>query len=136
MERGALAIFGEADLATSNSLRSFVNYYNVPFFTWSYPAFNDFNVDYIEKKSDLETVVNDNYESSNKAKKLETNKIIKNSGDALNFLLNMHPSFTPALVSLIKYNRWQTVYYIYDHDEGLFCLLKNVNFFSKFSKFY
>ena len=70
MERGALAIFGEADLATSNSLRSFVNYYNVPFFTWSYPAFNDFNVDYIEKKSDLETVVNDNYESSNKAKKL------------------------------------------------------------------
>jgi hypothetical protein len=117
MERGALAIFGEADLSTSNSLRSFVNYYNVPFFTWSYPTLNDFNADHIEKKSELETEANENYE--NRFKKLEINKARKNSDDALNFLLNMHPSFTPVLVSLIKYNRWQTVYYVYDHDEGL-----------------
>ena len=44
MERGVVALFGETTMLTSDSLKQFVNAYNIPFFTWSYPNLktNDF----------------------------------------------------------------------------------------------
>ncbi len=35
-----------------------------------------------------------------------------------NFQLTIHPDMVPVLVSLIKYSRWKSIYYIYNHDEG------------------
>jgi hypothetical protein len=35
-----------------------------------------------------------------------------------NFQIHMHPDMVPMLTSLIKYNRWQTIYYVYNHEEG------------------
>ena len=36
-----------------------------------------------------------------------------------NFQIHMHPDMVPMLISLIKYNRWQIIYYVYNHDEAL-----------------
>lgn len=36
-----------------------------------------------------------------------------------NFQVHMHPDMVPMLISLIKYNRWQIIYYVYNHDEAL-----------------
>jgi hypothetical protein len=35
-----------------------------------------------------------------------------------NFQITIHPDMVPVLVSLIKYSRWKSIYYIYNHEEG------------------
>lgn len=42
-----------------------------------------------------------------------------NHANKESFLLNMHPDMVPLLVSMIKYNRWRNIYYVYDYDEAL-----------------
>lgn len=127
MERGVLAIFAEASVQSSESLRSFVNYYNIPFFTWSYPDTKE--NDFFDKKSDSENDLNnadvtttDSVETldylTTARPNLQKSKQIENKQDEKSFLLNMHPSLTSVLISLIKYNRWQNIYYVYNHDEG------------------
>ena len=94
MEKGVLAIFSEISFNNYDSVNTFVNYYNIPFLTWSYPNRNEENLD---KKLSAEY-----NETSNE-----------------NFLLNMHPNLAPILISLVKYNRWEVLYYFYDSDEAL-----------------
>ncbi len=107
MERGVLALFGETSMAASDSLKSIVNQYNIPFYTWSYP-----------KNDEITNVINAGSESS--ADSTETEQIVSTSNESPNFLLNMHPSLSPMLIFLMKYHRWQTIYYIYDNDEGFY----------------
>lgn len=60
--------------------------------------------------------------------KTEDDSMIIDSKDKLSssslpresFLLNMHPDLVPLIVSMIKYNRWKNIYYIYDHEEGIY----------------
>ena len=105
MERGVLALFGDASMAAADSLKSFVNQYNIPFFTWSYP-----------KNDELMNVISASSESESQTE--SEPQAIANDGPS-SFLLNMHPSLSPMLIFLMKYHRWQTIYYIYDNDEGL-----------------
>ena len=112
MERGVLALFGETSMLSLDSLKSFVNTYNIPFFTWTYPNLN--YVDFFDTKIDSETTVDstDELADSISSKPNEPPK------EESNYLLNMHPSLTPLIISLLKYHRWETIYYIYDNDEG------------------
>ena len=49
----------------------------------------------------------------------------KSTGD--NFQLRMRPSYTKAMIELIKYYKWKEIHYIYDSDEGrCFCLTIDV----------
>lgn len=128
MERGVLAIFAESNIPSSESLSSFVNFYNIPFFTWSYP--NKKNEELNDKKFEAESTSShdalttdysqDYYLTSTKPKidDQKASQQEEEDSNEVNFLLNMHPSYTSVLISLIKYNRWQTIYYLYNHDEG------------------
>lgn len=121
MERGVVALFGETTMLASDSLKQFVNAYNIPFFTWSYPNLktNDF-VDFktepdLNEQATVSDQINDESDTT-------PNKPVINSdaiSDEDNYLFNMHPSLTPLLISLMKYHKWSSVYYIYDSDEAL-----------------
>ena len=52
-----------------------------------------------------------------------------------NFQITIHPDMVPVLVSLIKYSRWKTIYYIYNHDEALNRLEGLLNFQMKETDF-
>lgn len=126
MERGVLALFGETSMLTSDSIKTFVNSYNIPFFTWSYPnlKYSDF-FDLNKIENDQSVIGLDSstdLQDASSAKPSQSNKSNETAKDDYPYLLNMHPSFTPLLISLLKYHRWETVYYIYDNDEGIFKL--------------
>ena len=46
------------------------------------------------------------------------NRLEQTHVDGNRFVVNLHPAITPTLISLIKYNRWKTIYYLYNHEEG------------------
>ena len=48
MERGVVALFGETKMATSDLLKAFVNQYNIPFYTWSYPRNDEMSLQNVE----------------------------------------------------------------------------------------
>jgi hypothetical protein len=150
MSRGVLALFGGLNLSSYNSIKSFVDFYNIPFFTWSYPLYeNDVyylkNVytkqyDFNNNEYDLDKNDKNEYDlpnlsdaSRNQNDDLYNNLNVENKKNSqfeskkLNYLVNMHPEITPVLISLVKYNRWKTVYYLYNSDEGIFC--ENSEFF-------
>lgn len=121
MSRGVLAIFSNINTASHETLKTFTGFYEMPFITMTHPVhkydyrplsqtsidysnFDDVNRPVPEVQSDEQ--VSSASVSSKKSNASET------------FLLNMHPDMVPLLVSMIKYNRWKNVYYIYDHEEG------------------
>lgn len=118
MERGVLALFGETSMFTTDSIKSFVNHYNIPFYTWSYP---NLNTETTTPNDEYLTDVNSDDQSfesesqTTNTKQINKNKRISQSS----YLFNMHPTLTPLLVSLLKYYRWPNIYYIYDNDEAL-----------------
>jgi len=113
MSRGVLAIFGETNMFTAESIKSFVNHYNIPFFTWTYPT-----SDLIPNDSKEEAFLLD--EENDYDDDEETQKIkMKNKTPQTSYLFNMYPSLTGLLISLLKYHKWKNIYYIYDNDEAL-----------------
>ena len=128
MSQGAVAIFGDLNVASLNSIRSFVNNHNIPFFSWSYPSYENEEIQFTdlkskEESSDIEGLNNvlENVAGGLETSNLEANnqKNIPLSTDYRNYLINMHPTISPLLIKLIKNFRWKTVYYLYNHDEGL-----------------
>ena len=116
MERGVLALFGETSMFTTDSIKSFVNYYNIPFYTWSYPNLNTETT----KDEYLTDVNSDDQSFESESQTTNTKQINKNKRiSQSSYLFNMHPTLTPLLVSLLKYYRWPNIYYIYDNDEAL-----------------
>ncbi len=123
MKRGVLGIFGETNMFTLDSVKSFVTYYNVPFYTWSYPNSDSLS---INQESTTTTTTppppitddDENYTglSDDEIMKKKQNK--KKSPD-ISYLFNMHPTLSELLVSLLKYHKWENIFYIYDNDEAL-----------------
>lgn len=130
MEKGVLAIFAQTSSASSVSLKSFTNSYEMPFFSMSHPYHE------VEKMPDLLST-DDDSSVSTVTKSLPENNDSEDDQDddstspeptkapiddkqqeLNNFQLNMYPDMVPLLVSLIKYNRWKTIYYVYNYDEG------------------
>ena len=121
MERGVLAIFGGISEASSRSLQSFVNFYNIPFFAWNSPTYKttetyldendneyDLNGKFEQQMEELVASPKANQDSIENVEPKEEN----------NYFINMHPEIAPVLISLIKYNRHKTIYYMYNHDFG------------------
>ncbi len=141
MERGTLAIFGGISSASSKSIKSFVNFYNIPFITWNEPSYklydnyleeND-NNKYTDESSTTKSSVQSEYEQNlesidnvlTKNKDTQINSKANNDNDSnfkmnSNFLINMHPEISPVLISFVKYNRHRIIYYLYNHESGLF----------------
>lgn len=113
MSKGVLAIFGQTTLASSESIRSFSNLYKIPFISLSHPVYTKNDIENQKISADFnDPVISD---SSSISKENSTQNESKKSE---NFQINMHPDMVPLLVSLVKYNRWKSVYYIYNHAEG------------------
>ena len=126
MANGVVAIFADLNVATLNSIRSFVNNYNIPFFTWTYPSYNPkeielFDMQYKESDSGYETLDNlKNYSTNPTNTNIKIEKYSKESKyNKRNYILNTHPTISPLLIKLIKNYRWKTVYYFYNHEEGI-----------------
>ena len=122
MKRGVLGIFGETNMFTLDSVKSFVTYYNVPFYTWSYPNSDSSSSINQELSTKTTTITDDdndeNYTglSDDEIMKKKQNK--KKSPD-ISYLFNMYPTLSELLVSLLKYHKWENIFYIYDNDEAL-----------------
>lgn len=128
MERGVLAIFGGINQDSAKSIKSFVNYYNIPFITWNNPSYktsdkylddndNEFEMSEIKSLSESEDYDDINYNIEREAK-IKQAKLQEKEG-LRNYLINMHPEMSSLLVSIIKYNRHKTIYYLYDHIGAL-----------------
>lgn len=123
MERGVLAIFGGIPADSVEAIKSFVNFHNVPFIAWNSPPYqsNDDMDDIEDDEMDARVFDNDEIEL--------TNKIVKNTITAApttpekitqpSFYLNMYPDITSVLISIIKYDRHKTVYYLYNDISAL-----------------
>ena len=128
MSRGVLAVFGQATKQSIHTLKSFTNTYHLPFIIWSNPVkFDDIsetlreneeNNVYENDVTNYQTEFNNESEIGNEE---ETNSIDDSSSpkDVLqNFQLFLNPDLGQTLISLIKQNRWEKIYYIYNYDEG------------------
>lgn len=127
MSKGVLAIFGQTTLTASESIKSFTNTYKVPFISLAHPVSRietkekrPGHSEYINPHLDhngFSTLGADQNQKENQYSGQTKSKF--NSDESLdNYQINMHPDMGPLLISLIKYNRWKFVYYIYNHDEG------------------
>ena len=129
LEKGVLAIFGYTTALSAHALKTYVNLYKVPFISLSPPVSK-----YIKKTEVKDAIVDDEigFEFSNEVQMhsqivkrsvhFESNSDIfdrSNRGTDEAYQLNMFPDMIPLLVSLIKYNRWKTMYYFYNYEEGL-----------------
>ena len=129
-----MAIFGYTTALSVHTLKTYANLYKVPFISLSPP-----DGQYIKKTEKIEDTLADendeepqqtqsqiqkrsvdsqlNYE--NNYENLELNSDINVDEEPIEeYQLNMFPDMIPLLVSLIKYNRWKTMYYVYNYDEG------------------
>lgn len=88
-----MAIIGPITIQTHNAIKTFSNMYNLPYITWS---------NYIKQTSKVS-------QSGTKENHL--------------FQLYMEPDLSPLLISIIKYNNWKRLYYIYNHEKGTLNLL-------------
>lgn len=122
MKRGVLGIFGETNMFTLDSVKSFVTYYNVPFYTWSYPNSDSSSIN--QELSTTTTKITDDDDDENytglsddEIMKKKQNK--KKKSPDISYLFNMYPTLSELLVSLLKYHKWENIFYIYDNDEAL-----------------
>ena len=128
MERGVLAIFGGISDKSAKAVQSFVNFHQIPFITWNNPSYRNNNLKDNEMDSDYE-MDNFNEDDDNKDpivfrkdQDFTQNVVDNKQADSLNetnYLINMHPDISSVLVSLIKYNRYKTIYYLYNHEAAL-----------------
>lgn len=124
MAKGVLAVFSNINTASYETLKSFANFYEIPFITMTHPVHvynylsgeQDINEDEASFPA-IDSFADKNPQSStaqNQAK-FENRHDGKSTED---FVLTMHPDLVPLLVSMIKYNRWKNIYYVYDNEEG------------------
>ena len=139
MSRGALALFGWTAPSSTAALKTITDKYQVPLLTWSHPILKKANESDHEYELESEEETSENEEPDHKYlftnsdlhKKYESVDEITNlatlrkyneikNAHARNFQVHMHPDMVPMLISLIKYNRWKIIYYVYNHEEGGF----------------
>lgn len=122
MERGVLAIFGGISEKSVKAVQSFVNYHQIPFITWNNPSYedlereNDYDVYSYNVEYNKDPIIfrNDEFDYQEQT----GNAIKQQTFNNTNYLINMHPDISAVLVSLIKYNRHKTIYYLYNHEAG------------------
>ena len=142
MEKGVLGIFGFTGAASAHTLKTYANLYKYPFISISPPTnnryeqirkkksvFNEFENEFQEDERqlnsrDVENAVENenNYDPSN-SKEMAAQKNSNffestNNSEVEDYQVNMFPDMIPLLVSLLKYNRWKSVYYFYNYQEG------------------
>jgi hypothetical protein len=132
MSRGVLVIIGFTSSQTANTIKTYTNFHHIPFISLSPPIIDyqpqnindeiddeqDFNIDFQDIESGLtqtELMTSTPIIKEEKIKKYEkdTEKSLEN-----NYQINAQPDMVPLLISLVKYNRWKRVYYVYNHPEG------------------
>ena len=125
MSRGILAMFSHISTVSYETLRSLTSFYEMPFITMTHPV-HEYNYRTNEDKNDDRSFSLDmsgsDYSYVDRNSQLSSsyvNRFNKKSRDnGPSFLLNMHPDLVPLLVSMIKYNRWKNIIYVYDNEEG------------------
>jgi hypothetical protein len=138
MSRGVLAIFGPTRWTSINTLASFTDFYNVPYISWSY----------LERKKRIKKQIkrnlgcrNKNFEENaifrlsrnvealddyNNQVDYENNEIQTEISDFSNFTneedqtsqIYLRPDLSQAIIELIKFYEWSTIYYVYNYDHG------------------
>jgi hypothetical protein len=134
MTRGPFVIFGTSEWSTLNTLKSFTNFYNMPYVTWSYLDRKPFHT--INQIKHLNMKKNDNQKSfSNSYEKIflrredydliEQKSLIKiqnhsniNSNKPSSYQLFLKPDLVPVLIELIRFYGWKQFYYIYNYENG------------------
>jgi hypothetical protein len=137
MSRGVLAIFGYTSASAAEAIKSYADFYQVPYISLASAVYKTSLVNEDSDDSDFNNIMSENsYDSSNNTAFIEDDQTVIESNENLeyemtttqsinknvhlkNFQINMHPDIIPLLVSLIKYNRWKTIFYLYNNDEGL-----------------
>ena len=141
MNKGVLAIFGYTSDSSAYTLKTYANLYKYPFITMSSPSNKIY--EQLERKTLVNDENNDGYlnqEITNETQSInndeETVSEIKSEKDDIGhyktlnineeeileadeYQINMAPDMIPLLVSLLKYNRWKSVFYLYNYQGGL-----------------
>ena len=128
MSRGVLVIIGFTSSQTANTIKTYTNFHHIPFISLSPPVidykppnvdekpddYHDFNIDLqdIEAGSNQDEIIT----STPVIKEEKTQQNDKDNEN--NYQINAQPDMVPLLISLVKYNRWKRVYYVYNHPEG------------------
>jgi len=136
MSRGVLAIFGYTSASAAEAIKSYADFYQVPYISLSSAVYKQSLQNENSDDSDFDSLIADNsYDSSNSTSFSEDEQKFVESNEnwddefsttqnmnkivqLKNFQINMHPDIVPLLVSLIKYNSWKTIFYLYNNDEG------------------
>jgi len=126
MNKGVLAALGFTNGLSAYTLETYYNLYEVPFFSLS-PPNKKYNKIITRKTASTSEYENLQFNQKKSFKRREDefyeeyeedlNEIVSNE-DPKEYQINMYPDITPLLISLLKYNRWKTVYYIYNYNEG------------------
>lgn len=158
MSKGVLAIFSYSNTFTQNSIDSMLNSYRVPFISVMHPFNNEApatlnQVEHGANKDESSHVIESilgkhainevigsvTTTPEQQAKSSTDQKEADDAGNerpkSPNSHLSIHPDMTPLLVSLIKYSRWSSIYYVYNHKEGLNRLEGLLNFQMKETDF-
>lgn len=109
MSKGVLVIFGQTSFSSGQTIKSYADRYNIPFININHPK-------HILDKENREQ------ENNIKFKPVEQDnlKFDKKIHDDIKQIYQffMHPDLVPLLISLTKYHRWKSVYYLYNNQEG------------------
>ena len=146
MSRGALAIFGPKKWSTINFLTSFTNFYNIPYITWSFldNISSDSNnnetlaaserlerllseellrrerLDSDDDQVEEELLVHTTTVNEPGVPPAETQPAGAHEAAAtLDSQIYLRPDIVPALIELVKFHEWTTIYYVYNHEYGL-----------------
>jgi hypothetical protein len=139
MSRGVLVIIGFTSSQTANTINAYTNFHKIPFISLSPPVIDyqppkiadnvdeikDFNIDLQDvelglNQDELMTSTPIIKEELTQQSDKDTEKSLENS-----YHINAQPDMVPLLISLVKYNRWNRVYYVYNHPEGKEKILNN-----------
>ena len=140
MSKGVLAIFGFTSSSVADTIKTYTSMHNIPFISLSHPVLK-YRSHATELLQNDDSDMNDgggsgnsqpssssassssyggggggNSESNEIGEMMVSNEPIQEN---VNFQLSMHPDMVPLLISLIKYNRWKRIFYVYNHDEGM-----------------
>lgn len=144
MERGVLAVFGYTSASSAYTIKTYTNLYKLPFISLSHPIykyretlpnrFNNFDLRSAdEANNEIGSVYNPEFEDTDEKPPLDTGYLFEDKNNlSPDYQINMFPDMVPLLVSLIKYNRWKSVYYVYNHEEGkdsFGAFIKSLNLF-------
>lgn len=147
MSKGVLAIFSNIETSSYETLKAFTSHHEIPFITLTHPIHEYSYLFENDKSMPGPASSGFGYDSSDDPYESNTNNRLTSSAPVSSsslpsswttygaartnegtnsgvsskesFLLNMHPDLVPLLVSMIKYNRWKNIYYVYDHEEAL-----------------